>query len=275
MVLASTAAAHDFWLQPDTFTPEGGAILGVTAKVGHSDDISEWPADPARIIAFRSIGESGIEDIQAALGNRHSEGRFDVATGEPGFYVLAIESIPSVSELPAEKFNTYVTDEGVRPIAIHRMENGLTETSGREIYSRRAKSIIRVGDAGAAGDAHLLRPIGMTLEVTPLANPALLEPGSGLPVEVRYRGSPLPGAMLHVVNLDPEIGDVDKVVTGADGRAVLSNLAEGRWMLQTVWSAPISGDVRGDYDTIFSSLTFEVLGTAAEGESAAMPGVNN
>lgn len=270
LAFASTASAHDFWLQPEDFNPQDEGRLEVTTQVGHSDDISEWPADPARIIAFRAIGASGIEDIQSVLGKRHSQGRFDVPAMAPGFHILAIESTPAVSVLPAEKFNKYVEDEGIHPIAVHRLQNGLAEASGREIYSRRAKSIIAVGDVGSADDAHLTRPVGLTLEITPLSNPARLRAGSDLTLEVRYRGSPLPGATLHIVNLDSSIGDVGTVVTGPDGRASVTGINSGEWMLQTVWSAPIAGDLRGDYDTIFSSLSFAVAGNwLAEGSPSS------
>lgn len=260
LALASTASAHDFWLQPENFNPAGEGAIEVTAKVGHSDDISEWPADPARIIAFRAIGSSGIEDIQSVLDRRKSQGRFDVPGIPAGFHILAIESTPAVSVLEAEKFNKYVEDEGLQPIAFHRLQNGLSGSSGREIYSRRAKSIVAVGDVASADDAHLTRPIGLTLEITPLSNPARLPVGSDLILEVRYRGIPLPGATLHIVNLNPSIGDVDTVITRPDGRATVSGIVAGEWMFQTVWSAPVSGDPRGDYDTIFSSLSFAVTG---------------
>jgi hypothetical protein len=31
---------------------------------------------------------------------------------------------------------------------------------------------------------------------------------------------------------------------------------DGEWLLNVVWTRPLVGDPRGDWDTVFSSLTF-------------------
>lgn len=251
--------AHDFWLEPGDFVVEKTGRIEVTAKVGHGDEFGEWPADPARVIALRLVSDSGITDLQSELVDRRSHGRFAIMVPEPGVHVLTLESTGAVSELAAEAFNAYVAEEGLTTIADHRASEGLTQADGREVYSRRAKAIIVSGPLdGAACDTKVLSPIGMTLEIIPLVLPACLEPGAGLPVEVRYRGQPLAGATLHFVKLGEEGGDIGQWVTGEQGRVSLPYPGPGNWMLQSVWSSPLTGDPRGDYDTVFSSLSFSI-----------------
>jgi len=255
--LVGSASAHDFWLEPDVFEVEKTGRLAVTARVGHADDVAEWPASPARVIALRLVSENGITDVQSELADRRSLGRFSISVAHPGVHVLTLESTGAVSELTAREFNTYVKEEGLTPIAEHRAAEGLTQANGREVYSRRAKAIIVSGplDAAACG-TKVLAPIGMTLEIIPLVLPACLEPGANLPVEVRYRGAPLAGATLHLVGLGQGGGDAGHWVTGEDGRVSLPHPGPGKWMLQSVWSSLLTGDPRGDYDTVFSSLSF-------------------
>lgn len=258
-VFSGVAFAHDFWLEPENFVVEAPGRLEVKAQVGHGADVGEWPADPARIIALRLISDTGITDIQSELANRRSPGRFAFSLPYPGVHVLALESTGAISVLTAEAFNAYIEEEGLTPIADHRAAKELMEADGREVYSRRAKAIIVSGalDAGEC-DTKVLTPIGMTLEIIPLVLPACLKRGASLPVEVRYRGKPLVGATLHFVKLGEEGGDVGQWVTGAQGRASLPYPGAGTWMLQSVWSAPLTGDPRGDYDTVFSSLSFSI-----------------
>jgi uncharacterized GH25 family protein len=259
-VVPGVAFAHDFWLEPEDFVVEAPGRLEVKAQVGHGADVGEWPADPARIIALRLVSDTGITDIQSELANRRSPGRFSFSLPEAGVHVLALESTGAVSVLTADAFNAYIEEEGLTPIADHRAAEGLMEADGREVYSRRAKAIIVSSslDAGEC-DTKVLTPIGMTLEIVPLVLPACLKPGASLPVEVRYRGEPLTGATLHFVKLgEEEVGDTGQWVTGVQGRASIPYPGAGTWMLQSVWSSPLTGDPRGDYDTVFSSLSFSI-----------------
>ena len=258
---AASSSAHDFWLEPERFMITEPDRIEVRAQVGHAGDVGEWPADPGRVTALRLVSDSGITDVQNELASRQSAGRFSLTIAQPGVNVLALESNGAVSELPAAVFNDYLEEEGLTPIARHRAAEGLNDAVGREVYSRRAKAILVSGPLPGGGcNTKTLTPIGMTLEISPLVLPACTSPGDNLPIEVRYRGTPLAGATVHLVRLGAEGGDAGKWLTGAKGLASIPHPGPGNWMLQTVWSSPLTGDPRGDYDTVFSSLSF-ALGT--------------
>ncbi len=256
LVVAVPAGAHDFWLQPETFQMDEPGRLGVQALIGHSDDVSGWPTEATRIIAFNSVGPDGVTDQQTNLGDDSEGGTLRPALPVPGLHILALTSINSVSDLPADRFNSYVEEEGVRPILEDRMARGTMEKNGREIFSRRGKSLILVGDLDAASEEHITRPIGMTLEIIPLSNPMRASADDGFEFEVRYRGLPVEGAMVHIQSLSRDDATIEPILTDARGRATFSPGIGGAWMLHTVWSSRIFHDPRGDYDTIFSSLTF-------------------
>ncbi len=256
LVIAGPAGAHDYWLQPETFRMDKSGQLGVQALIGHSDDVSNWPTEPARIIAFNSVGPDGVTDQQTNLGDNPEAGALRPALPVPGLHIVALTSINSVSDLPADRFNSYVDEEGVLPILEDRMARGAMDQNGREIYSRRGKSLILVGDLDGVSEEHITRPIGLTLEIIPLSNPMRTSADDGFDFEVRYRGLPVESALVHIRSLSTDDVTVDPIRTDADGRATFNADIGGAWMLHTVWSSPISHDPRGDYDTIFSSLTF-------------------
>jgi Domain of unknown function (DUF4198) len=256
VVFAGPAGAHDFWLQPETFRMDKPGPLVVKALVGHSDDLSVWHTAPSRIIAFNSLGPGGVTDQQTMLAADPAEGTLEPVLAVPGLHVLALTSTHSVSDLPADRFNNYVEEEGVRPILEDRVARGTMKKNGREIYSRRAKSLVLVGDIDAASEDHVTRPIGLTLEIVPLTNPMRASADNGMDFEVRYRGQPVAGALVHVQSLGKDDVTIAPIRTNGSGRARFNPETGGEWMLHTVWSSAILHDPRGDYDTIFSSLTF-------------------
>ena len=266
VLLASnwSAKAHDFWIEADQQHVMAGETVSVTAKTGHGIDQSLWPIVPHRITSLRSINADGVEDHQTAILGAIDTGIFNFSDLEEGTHILAIESGNSFSELPVETFMSYVEEEGILPIARDREWNGDGISSGKELYSRRGKTLVQVGSRPEAG-RHLTKPIGMTLEITPTENPFDIAPGSSMNVQVHYRGQPVDGATIHVTKLDqPDVSTTLR--TRSDGIAEMPRISEGRWLFHTVWSSPAQGLLNGaDYMTVFSSLTFDIDGPGEGG----------
>lgn len=251
------AAAHNFWLQPADFHIDKPGGVQVHAMVGHKDDLSAWATRPTRVISLNSVGPGGVIDQRLGMIGDPAQGLIAASLPIAGLHILTLTSTHAVSELPAGKFNDYVAQEGVLPILEDRRSKGTMKKPGREIYSRRGKSLLLVGNLATADDAHVTRPLGMTLEIIPLQNPMRVDPATGFEFEVRFLGKLVPGATVHFVRLDKELDDMAPLLTGKNGRATFAAPEGGVWMLQTVWSTPIQGDPRAEYDTTFSSFTFD------------------
>lgn len=251
------ASAHDFWLQPQRYHVAPSAALSVDLLVGHGVDRTAWGQPASRVRRLESLGPTGAwADLRPALASRRANDQPIVAGfAEPGLHVLVLESLPAVSVLPAPRFAMYLREEGLEPIASLRERRGLADTPGRELYSRRAKALVRVGD-GAYDWAHVARPVGLDLEIVPLRNPYALAPGERLPVRVFYDGKPLAGALVKLIDLDADEKPYAMARTDRSGRAAFDVPREGAWLVNTVWSAPLSGDPRAEFQTVFSSLTF-------------------
>ncbi len=258
LLLATPVGAHDFWIQPSRFVLPAPDTFTMLIYVGHAAARERWGLSADRVLLFNSIGPDGLIDRRDGL--TLPNGRFDavVKLDRPGSYVLAFQSLPTTSDLPFLRFNDYVAQEGITPIAEHRRQLGTDRSNGRELYSRRAKAIVQVGPVDAAGIARVTRPVGLQLEIVPERHPNALQVGQPLPVRVYYNRRPLAGATVKLNNLDADAKPVAIARTDASGRAMFALPARGQWQFNVVWAEPLTGNPAADYRTIFSSLTFGV-----------------
>ena len=256
LLFATSATAHDFWLQPQAFQTKPGAALPVTALIGHGDNRGRWEADAKRVVMLKSIGPNGTVDLRRSFSQRGIGPHFATTFPKAGVHVLAMQTNHASSELPPKRFNDYASDEGLTPILEYRSRVGTTDTAGREIYSRRAKALIHVGPNTGRADPRATKAVGLTLEIVPERDPYALGKSRKLPVRVIYEGKALPGATVKLTNLNSDEKPVAIMKTDANGRANFRIPEVGSWLLNVVWSKPIKGRPVADFDTIFSSLTF-------------------
>jgi Domain of unknown function (DUF4198) len=255
--IGAPLVAHDFWIQPLKFVyhaaPEAAPLR---IFVGHGAARERWGLTIDRVVQFNSIGPDGLVDRKDRM--TLNDGPFDalVQFKQNGAYVLAFQSVPTTSDLPYLRFNDYVAQEGITPIAMNRRRSGTEKTNGRELYSRRAKAIVQVGPVTPADIARVTRPVGLQLEIVPERHPNILNPGDRLPVRVLFDRRPLVGAMVKLTNLDDDAKPVATVRTDATGRATFAIPARGTWQFNIVWSQVMTGNRSADYRTVFSSLTF-------------------
>lgn len=254
LTLSGAAAAHDFWLQPRAFHAKTGEPVPITLQIGHGAQRKRWQGGEDRMVQLVSFGPDGRTDLRP--GFRALGAAVDLAPEftRPGLYVVAMQTDHAVSNLPAGRFDDYVREEGIAPIQLRR--GRANRAPGREIYSRRAKTLLQVGARSDRPDSRATRAVGLRLEIVPERDPYALGPDLRLPLHVQYRGRRLPGALVKLIDLNNDARPRATAITDRAGRAVFSVPASGHWLLHVVWSEPVSGDPRAEYDTTFSSLTF-------------------
>lgn len=255
IVAAAPAAAHDFWIQPQQYRVAVGQPVGATLLVGHGKDRQRWSNDVSRVPLLLDISAAGRMNLRS---NMRLGETTDIAVrlNTSGLHIIALQSVPSRSVLPALRFNQYLTDEGLSLPLAARSRTGSTKLPGRERYSRRAKTLIQVGAQTVANTGLVTRPVGLKLEIVPAKNPYALDRTRRLPVQVLYKGKPLAGASIRLTRLESDERPIASKITNRSGRATFVVPPIGSWLLNVVWSEPITGDPQADFDTIFSSLTF-------------------
>ena len=252
----SPALAHDFWIQPSSFWIAPQTSVLTSFQVGHGEFRERWTAAASRISAFYDVGPNGVTNHQAELrtGNMQQDHLIKFSTA--GAHILVLQTNHAQSELPGLRFNSYLKDEGLTPALNIRAREKTEDLPGREIYSRRAKALIQVGPVSLEPQPQFTRPIGLSLEIVPEQNPYTLGVGQPLPIRVIYEGHPLAGALVMLTNLDFDGRPVAQIRTDTAGRAMFTVPRTGLWQLNVVWTKPIKGNPKADFDTTFSSLTF-------------------
>jgi uncharacterized GH25 family protein len=254
LALAASAAAHDLWLQPAAFSVPAGANIPVSLLIGHGSSRENWGMRSDKVILLRAVSPAGqFTDFLPRVRPNTAAPAISLPFAQPGTHVLAMQSSKTESDLPAARFNDFLKEEGLTPALVHRRRTGALGRPGRELYSRRAKTLIRVGRAPATAAT---RRLGFTLEIVPERDPYALRAGETLPVRIFYEGKPLAGALVKLFNLAADERPAAARISNGMGRASFNVPRTGKWLVNVIWTKPIAGNPKADFETTFSSLTF-------------------
>jgi uncharacterized GH25 family protein len=245
---AAPAAAHDFWIQPSSFAGPPGATIEVGLYVGDGAQIDEVGRNPELIRRFESV--SG--QTRRSVGGYAGAAPAGIARlTEPGLTTLVYQSGHSFIELPAEKFESYLDDEGLEEISVERQRRGESLAPARESYARYCKSLVRVGDATEGRDAE----VGLPIEIVAESDPFLWHDSGSLAFRLLFQGEPLAGRLVKLVHLDdPKLRLLGR--SDLDGRVAFSPPRGGPWRVVSVHMLPATAGVEGDWESFWASLTF-------------------
>jgi uncharacterized GH25 family protein len=252
-------SAHDMWIEPTTFLPQVGQIVGAKLRVGQDLLGDPLPRDPSLIKEFIVEDGAGRKPL---VGRDGADPAGYLRVAAPGLLIVGYFSNPSAVELPADKFNQYLKDEGLDAVAALRSRRNQTGAGAREMFARCAKSLVL---AGAPSDKQGDRALGFTLELVAERNPYALRTGEDLPVRLTYLNIPLPGALVVAMN---RLNPAEKVSarTDSDGRVRLHLRSGGMWLVKAVHMLPAPAGSNAEWSSFWASLTFEL--------PAANPGSN-
>ncbi len=250
---ALTAAfGHDMWIEPATFSPAAGQIVSMKLRVGQDLLGDPLPRNPALINQFVVEDSTGRK---AVVGRDGADPAGFVRVAGPGMMVIGYSSKPSPVELEAEKFNSYLKEEGLDAVIAQRARRNETKSKARELFSRCAKTLVLSGTAASLqGD----RTLGFPLELLAEKNPYAIRPSEDLPVRLTYENRPLAGALVVAMNrLNPS----EKITarTDKDGRVRLRlSGKKSMWLVKAVHMVPAAAGSNADWSSYWASLTFEL-----------------
>src|SRR5262245_45778546 len=245
-LLAAPLCAHDMWIEPTTFVPGSGDIVGVKLRVGQDLLGDPIPRDTALVNQFIVEDASGRKPV---VGRDGADPAGYVRAAGPGVLVIGYRSNASRVELAAETFNRYLKEEGLESVAALRAKRNELATPVRELFSRCAKSLVLSGTPDKAqGD----RALGFTLELVAERNPYALQPGQELPVRLTYEHRPLPGALVVAMN---RRNPAEKISarTDSDGRVRLRLRPGGMWLIKAVHMLPAPAGANADWMSFWAS----------------------
>lgn len=251
LVLASTAAySHDFWIEPDTFMPEAGAQVEIRLREGMDFKGNTLPFIPEWFSDFSQTRGSTREDIESLPGDDPAA----VIVAQKGALLVGYLSNRAFVELPAEKFNNYLEEEGMEFIREARIARGEDDAPAPEYFVRCAKTLLQTGPANE--DLYSSQ-LGYTLELTPLSDPYKAKPGDEITFQLIYRGKPAANLLVQAFRADePTVRQ--RIRTDANGHAVVAIDKPGVWMIKAVNIQPIIADPRAKWQSYWASFLFEL-----------------
>ena len=249
--------AHEFWVEPSTFTLESGGRLGVRLCVGDGFEGWSLARNAQRIEKFVATGPAGEQPI-VGLDGSDPAGIARLTTS--GGYVIAYRSNRAFTEMPALKFDEYLKDKGLDRIVGLRAKQGANRQQVvHEAYSRNSKALIRVGNASDIVD----RRMGLRLELIAVPDRSQAEGGELHSYQLLFEGRPLAGALVAATR--PGTSDEDlKARTDTEGRVSFRLTAPGMWRIAVVHMIRAPADVAAEWESLWASLTFEISSGSPE-----------
>jgi uncharacterized GH25 family protein len=243
--------AHDMWIEPTTFSPGPGQVVGVRLRVGQNLLGDPLPRDLTLINQFVFEDKSGRKPV---VGRDGGDPAGFVRVAIPGLVVIGYLSNPSAIELAPDKFNQYLKEEGLDAIAALRARRKETGVAAHELFLRCAKSLVL---SGAPSEAQGDRPLGFTLELVAERNPYAMRTGEDFPVRLTYENRPLAGVLVAAMNrLNPS----EKLAARTDnaGRVRFRLWPGEMWLVKAVHMVPMPAGAQAQWASFWASLTFEL-----------------
>ncbi len=242
------AAAHEFWVAPQDYTPVPGARIVTALKVGQMMKGTDYPYLSNRFQSFTITTRRGTRNAKGIEGDSPA---LNFVADEPGLHIIAFYATPHRLAFDTfGEFVEYLDYEGLGEIAQTHLMRGLPETGIIETYIRCAKSLVQVGPIT---ELDRDRPTGLPFELVAEVNPYAggLE---ALPVTLTWQGKPVAGRQIAVFR---ESGEVTRslVTTNADGQALISLASGGEFLLNAVNIEP-ADDGEVAWKSHWATLTF-------------------
>ncbi|MBT8493005.1 MAG: DUF4198 domain-containing protein [Deltaproteobacteria bacterium] len=250
MAEAGSTLAHDYYVNPDRFVVAVGQSVPVRLFVGTPGTIKEHPYRSKATVWFYAHGP-GRRWVIAGKNYYRPAGSF--RGSKPGVHTLVFRSNHSYIELPPAKFETYLRHEGLRSIVAERKRRGESERPGRESYARHCKALVQVGGKSDGFD----RRVGLPFELTALDDPFAAKAGTRVRFALTLDGKPHAGALVELMSLgDMEVAAA--ATSSSKGIVALKIPKAGRWVVATTHMRRAPAGVKGDWESLWATLTFEL-----------------
>jgi uncharacterized GH25 family protein len=242
-------AAHDFWIEPNTFSAAAGAPLSFALRVGEHFKGDPVPRQTAMIERFVIAGPDGVRDV---IGREGVDPAGFAPIAAPGVYVIGYRSRPTSLESDAAKFEKYLHEEGLERISDQRKQTGRSNTPGIEIFSRCAKAIV-------ASPSQQIKDQTLGLRLELIAEK--ITPGKPATFRLLYEGQPLEGALVVAIPKDAPL----QKLTARSNKAgrVTFTMPGGVWLVKAVHMIPAARETMAEWESLWASTTFELATTVA------------
>jgi hypothetical protein len=240
---------------PGSFEVPAGQSTSLSLAVGEQFIGVPVAFSSALVAGFWQLTAAGRTELGVRTPASAQSPEVPVRLARAGTHLFALDTHPSFVQLPADKFNDYLRQEGLHRVLRARHEAGTSETPGRERYRRNVKSLIQ---AGGSSDGTFARRTHQRLEIVPAADPHRMTVPSPLVLQVFFDGRPLSQALVRVWQRHAGVLTKLEAITDGRGRAIVTLPRAGAWMASVVHMVPATGARGIDWESYWGNLTFAV-----------------
>jgi hypothetical protein len=244
--IAGVALAHDTWIAPRAFFTKPGETAVFDATSHDAFPALDFAIAPER------IARSGVRlagQTQRLVVKRRAAKSLELqaALARAGIAVAWLELAPKRLELTPDKVAEYLED-----IGRHAEASNPPKGRWRESYRKLMKTVVTVGDAPVDGSA--AEPVGLALELVPLANPSTLRAGDTLRLRLLRDGRALGGLAVAATHA----GAARRFeTTNAEGEVAFTVDRPGPWLFAA--TELLRSTKPGlEWESLFATLTLGV-----------------
>ena len=249
----SNLFAHEYYLEPDNYSPAIGETIAVRHKLGEKFKGNELPwVTPWNIRSEFWVKEKKTQ-LRGLDGDRPA---LTIPAQQEGLLTVIHQSnIDYLTFSSYEKFEKYTRKEGLEH-ALAESESGKKPKEGlKEAYSRFAKTLIAVGNSSTGKDA----PTGLKIELVALSHPLELKADMPMKVQLLFDGEPLAGAAVKAFE---GIGQEFAYHVRSDNRGIaeIKPAGPGPYLINAIHMVePVSAEAinkQAHWESFWASLTF-------------------
>jgi Domain of unknown function (DUF4198) len=245
-------SAHEFWIDPVSYTPTVGATVPIVFRIGSDFHGDTFPYIRALDKHFSVTDAAGTSKPETLDGDDPAT---EVKFATKGLTIIAHQrGQEEVQFKTMAAFEENLREEGLESLIEEHKKVGKPTADIRELYTRYAKSLVQVG-GGTGSDKALGLPYELIAQSDPYIHP------KGQPFAVRFLrdGKPMAGALVKCFQRDKPDSVAPKpqeIRTDADGRAACDISNSGEHMISTVHMASGAPADKADWISHWATLSF-------------------
>ena len=252
-VAIALIGAREFWLQPLKFVYKSGEKLEISFKAGENFIGGPWNLQKNQIesLVLQQLSKSSSVMDSVTDGNKDN---VSITLNDAGTCLLTMQTKNAVNEWEAEKFNTFLKENGLDEILDRRTKANALASPTSEHYSGYTKLLVQVGEK--KDDTHK-KVNNFPVEIVPLENPYSLKIGDPIHFKILFDGKPVFGVRVKVWNRFDNRTTIQNIYTEKDGTLETRVSSPGPWMVSVVRMVP-SRQPGADWQSYCGSLVFGI-----------------
>ncbi len=244
LLLASPAAAHEFWLEPTEFRIDVDDKIIAKTINGEEFSGSEFSYSPRGFQRSGIIAGQANTTISGDMGQRPA---VQVAPAGPGLNILFHQTAAqTIVYEDMERFVRFLQGKRLDAVVAEHEARGLPTEDIVEGYFRFAKALVAVGD-GAGAD----RSTGLTYELIALDNP--YTSGGDIRYQLLYRGKAEAGEPVYIYHRQGTKVQKLTLRTDGNGRVTVPRMP-GEFMINAVKIMPAGKTLQERVDAVWQTL---------------------